>query len=393
VIDLRVAFGPITASLEGDGDLAREVMAQLDHGARAQAGPGDPDLQILLLDDVVPIESSGEHSYHCGENLSFDVHTLRYRTGDLTVEIRDLFNADAPCRLTVAPRKTPTLRRALGKTARSILRSLAGAKRGMGLTEARANEVLSYQVLWFVLHAVLLSRKAAFLHGAVLELPGPSGLALVGTGGCGKTSTCFHLLADPRVRYLSEDFTIVGGSSGAYFSPKAVTLYASDFRGSPAVLEDYLRREVEASERRAWLETYEKGGSNSRRRVLPSRVLSADRLGAAVGLDTVLFLVRENRPEIEATHLEPDELVERCLAASMRELKTLTEMLTQISAVAPGRTSFPTVEELCERTRQVYRSAFVNARSALLSIPIAASPAEVVSFLRDSGWLPPEQRA
>ena len=224
---MRIAFGPVTASIEGDGRLASEVLSQLDRDARPDGRGSEPDLQVVLLDGTDSDASLGQHTYHCCDNLSSSENVLRYRTGHLTVVARNLFGDDGPCRVSVAARTGPNLKRAIGKVARSVLRSLALSRAdvvpSIDPDRATANAVMSYQVFWFVLHVLLLRRGGAFLHGAALELPGRTGLALVGTGGCGKTSTCFQLLGDPGVRYLSEDFTIIASAGSFSTFPRHLT--------------------------------------------------------------------------------------------------------------------------------------------------------------------------
>ena len=79
-----------------------------------------------------------------------------------------------------------------------------------------------------------------------------------------------------------------------------------------------------------------------------------------------------------------EELSERTLDASMRELKTLEELLLLIRANAPKDYNIPSFQEVRKKTKDIYKSTFTNISRKKIYIPIKTKPAELISFLKEN---------
>ena len=102
----------------------------------------------------------------------------------------------------------------------------------------QSNEILSYSLFWYVLHLKLLQKGKAFLHAGIFSSNNKASI-IAGTGGCGKTSTLFKILEDKSTKYISEDFGIIDIESYSHYSPKPVSIYASDMEFGQKILHDY----------------------------------------------------------------------------------------------------------------------------------------------------------
>jgi len=250
-------------------------------------------------------------------------------------------------------------------------------------TRVETDQILSYSLAWHLLHLALLRKGAAFMHGSVLA-NGNGATLIAGTGGCGKTSTLFRALDDPGRRYLAEDFAIIDTDGVAHFNPKPVSVYASDVDLGSEVLNQRFRRRAGDAERAAWLVERRLLRRNPLRKV-PPRELMGDRVNASAPLRHAIYMIRCDRRTLELGKVSRDELCERALDASMRELKTLTEILLLIRANAPRNLPVPSPAELAASTMAVYRSALARAESMLAFVPHAMKPAEVVAALEARG--------
>ena len=74
---------------------------------------------------------------------------------------------------------------------------------------------------------ILLKKNFSFIHGSSFQKD-QNGFLLTGTGGSGKTSIGMELLKQKEIKYLSEDFAIIGSDGNSYYNPKSISLYRTD---------------------------------------------------------------------------------------------------------------------------------------------------------------------
>jgi hypothetical protein len=378
-------FGPATVCLRGEGILfdALRRFHFCQHSAKRNNVSVPFDIVLTAMDHS-PSKDSFQPLYRSGI-VTFDERDLQFETPLFVSRVTSLFDRQSPSMVKVYPRQPLSISRVNAPV--EFFRRL---KRPSfeGRTWQTANSIMSYSLFWFVLHSVLLKKDAAFLHGSTIDWDGKA-VILTGTGGCGKTSTAFKLLEDPQAKYLSEDFSILSNTGSLYYNPKLMSIYGSDTRNDQKILIDYVENRMSIMDRLHWKWTLGRRNGNPLRKISPEEALSPDRICKRSDIDSVYYLVRSREKEISHREIGIHELAQRCSDASLRELKTLIEILLLIKATAPQCDEYMTIADLTKQTERVYKAAFGFAsRLLLIRIPEESKPAEVSGYLSKHGLLP-----
>lgn len=358
-------LGPLT--LDIDPTLIRHV-AELGALPHLET-PSVPDLRVEVVDDLPDIAAT----HHVGKQaLSFSRTALSVRSQSVVqYSVTNLFG-DQPTHLSLVLK----LDRGRPRPRQFLLRAAAQAPhQGIFLP----TEIPSYSLLWYVTAVSLLKQRCAFVHAAALECNGRATI-LAGSGGCGKTSTLLLALAGSTGKYLAEDFAVVDQNGDSHYVPKTVTLYHSDLeRGGMEGLRQYHKRYKAMS-----LLT---GRRNPKLKVTPEALVGSDRLGTRSPIGQACFLNRTTVGSLSLSPLSLDEFCSRAMLASMRELKSLVEILYMITANAPPAYPYPSVDQMERRMLDVYHSAFKSVSPQMLSIPHAEHPRRVTEYLFAQGVL------
>lgn len=246
----------------------------------------------------------------------------------------------------------------------------------------RVSPIMTYAAFWGLAHFILSRRGAGFVHAGIAS-DGREATCFVGTGGCGKTSSLFTLLEDPRYRYLSEDFGIVDRSGATYYCPKHVSIYSTDTRSK--LLDQAVQSSLTMRQRGVW--EYRKRKGNPRVKLSP-RVVVDGRVAAQQEIARVFYLVRAANTNVEIRPLPVEELATRATSVALRELAVWAESLLLLGANDVIDSAFPRLSEVEEQLRDLYRAAFGRAERSLVLVPQHCSGAELLRALRNSARLP-----
>jgi hypothetical protein len=364
---VQIAFGPVLMEVRGSGATARTVMSQLATGSVRHAGRSEPDLLLEIGDgfgglSYQPRWFSAKGKLHFDAGSYYCDYPLYFRylaTGALGA---------GPIHARIDVSKT---------SARKRLKSLISRR-----SDFETHLILSYTLTWYLLHLALLRKGAAFMHGSALAT-GQGATLIAGTGGCGKTSTLFKALEDGRRRYLGEDFIILDGGGWIHFNPKPVAVYASDIEFNGGILSAYERKLGAAARLSRALERRFLR-RNPILRVPPLR-LTNGRVAQSEALRHAVYMIRGDFPAFGARPASTEEFCERALDASMRELKTLHELLCLIRANAPLDLRVPSFQSVVDESRRTYLKALRAARPSVVEVPHRMQPDEVVRHLESSG--------
>jgi hypothetical protein len=244
--------------------------------------------------------------------------------------------------------------------------------------------ILSYSLFWYVVHLSLLKKDSAFIHSGVFE-SSMGATIITGTGGCGKTSTLFKILENDKYTYLSEDFGIVDINGFTYFNPKPVSVYATDMEFGQAILKNYFSN-FTLGEKLTWFIKRKVLRLNPMKKIPPHRLMNR-RIGKKTKIKNVLYFVRNDDNAISMVDVSPEELSERVLDASMRELKTLNELLLLMRANAPKEYKIPSFEDVRNETKIVYNKVFSQSGRKIIFIPLRTKPEELSKYLSDNGLI------
>ena len=242
----------------------------------------------------------------------------------------------------------------------------------------QSNTILSYSLLWYVLQLKLLQKGKAFLHAGIFSSNNKASV-ITGTGGCGKTSTLFKILEDKSTKYISEDFGIIDSESYSYYNPKPVSIYASDMEFGQKILQDYFNV-FSITDKILWSVKRKVLKRNPMIKVNASLLMNS-RICTKAKIENVIYFVRNSDSKITIRDISLDEIVERILDASMRELKTLNELIMLIRANAPVEFDIPSVDNIRGETKKVYLKAFSSTDNKILYIPYKTKPDEILIYL------------
>ena len=244
------------------------------------------------------------------------------------------------------------------------------------------NMILSYSLFWYVLHIRLLKQYKSFLHAGVVDNNGFA-TVITGTGGCGKTSTLFKILENQDTKYIAEDFGIVDKNGYTYYNPKPVSVYASDMEFGQSILKNYFLK-FSKKEQLIWSIKRNIFTLNPMVKAKPN-LLMKDRISKKSLVKNVIYFIRNNDEELSIHNIELNEIVERILDASMRELKTINELVQLIRANAPLDFNIPSFENIRDETKKIYLSAFAKTDNKIIYIPHKTKSNQLVNFLKEKG--------
>jgi hypothetical protein len=254
----------------------------------------------------------------------------------------------------------------------------------MDKTSIEKNAILSYSLLWYVMHILLLKKNKAFIHSGIFSNNYNNGNIIIGTGGCGKTSTLFKIL-EGDYNYIAEDFGIISSSSITYYNPKAISIYDTDMQYGQSILSE-LYKNFNFFNKLKWNIKKHIFRRNPMIKISPSLVMK-EKVSYQSQVKNVLYFVRNNDKVITIQDIGLNDLCERSLDASMRELKTLNEIILLIRANAPISYNIPSFEEIRQRTKDIYLQAFKQTNNKIVYIPHKTKPDELVDFLKNEGLI------
>ncbi|GEM_PF-5668388 len=323
----------------------------------------------VMADITIDITEKLENQFsiYSGNNFKYNRDLFRFNalSGRVDYTLSNPFS-QKPSMLQVALKR---------KTLKTRLRSLLYGKEVF-----EKNIVLSYSLFWYIFQLKLMHKQKTFLHAAIFSNHKGEAIAITGTGGSGKTSTLFKILEEGDYHYLAEDFGIVDAEGRSYYNPKPISIYATDMDYNPKILGRYYHT-FSLFEKLFWRIQV---GILKRDPVVkssPYRILDG-KIQKRAKLKKVLYFVREDREMFDIRKLQVDELVARCRSVAIRELKSMVEVLSLFQANAPNSYPQYTLEAFHTDLSTIYHSCFNQTENYLVSIPIKATPSEIVHYLK-----------
>jgi hypothetical protein len=352
--------GPLVVQITVDDPLAGLVSAELGGAEVSTANPA-PDLKLTILGREEDIPGYTPRVFAAKKLMHFDASAFFFGYSHyFKVLVAGAFERERPVELYLVP-KRPRLPQ--------LPKTLEGLK----------SVVMSYQIFWAAFQLALLKHDATFLHAGIYA-DEKGATALTGTGGCGKTSCVFDILAKhPQSSYLSEDFGIVTAQGQAHYNPKFVSIYKSDTRQS--LLRDFVQQGLPWQQKPYWY-AYDLLRGNPRVKAAPSDVLGRHRICPRAELQRVVFLLRGDFPELEATAVDADALAARCCSVALREMKFVLELLHLMDANRLPDMKFPTPAEWEASQRKLYRKIFEPVDRFVVRVPVACPPDVLGQFVQ-----------
>ena len=245
--------------------------------------------------------------------------------------------------------------------------------------------ILSYAVFWNVYQLSLLKKNFSFIHGSSFQKD-QNGFLLTGTGGSGKTSIGMELLKQKGIKYLSEDFAIIGSDGNSYYNPKSISLYRTDINEGDSITGQAIEN-LSPELKRKWKLLTSVSSQNQLVKIPPSLLFDNEKIGSSCKLNKLFYLTRENCTTISFNELSSDEFVERSIQASLVEMKFLNEVLKRIAANSPLTYPYKSDFQISEEMKNIYKKAISNSNCYIVHIPKKESAKNVVNYLIDKNLI------
>lgn len=274
---------------------------------------------------------------------------------------------------------TETCELRLGKPPRSLKSFL----RDLRTVDSYSSPEASYAILWYVVQALLLQRGFTFIHAGIVARDGRA-TAFVGTGGSGKTSLLFDYLSDTGNQYVSEDFGILSRTGQVMHCSKTLSIYASDLMSGSRLLQERVKA-LPAFNTLKWKAFSGVLRRNPMAKVPVAAFFAPDEICETAVLDRAIHLVRTDLQEPVLVSASVTDFADRMTWITLREMKTLVEVLNLIAANAPNDFAYPTVIDLANSIRETYLEGLREVDTLLLQVPFRSKPHEIRAFLSAQG--------
>ncbi|MTI80461.1 MAG: hypothetical protein FH758_06180 [Firmicutes bacterium] len=371
LLNKKYLVGPILIELEGSGELFKLIDKEFKVCEKSNQKEL-ADLKIKILNPEQKISFDPKY-YSLSGNIAFDNNSFLKVEKGYSYLVKNLFDFSSNTEVTISYSEKQNMVSLL----KNILLSLPTGFSNKGIQIK--NSIMSYTLFWYLFHIVLLKKNSTFIHSSITD-KNSKGIVIAGTGGCGKTSTTFKLLENDTFKYLSEDFGIITIEGKAHYNPKFTSIYSSDVRYGQKHLVKYVDEKMSKSDKVLW-NSYKTLGGNPIRKIAPVDLLGEEKLKDETLIEQVYFFARSNNDEIHIEEITNDELADRAVNASFRELNFLFELLANVHAVGYMDTQFPNLSEIKEKTKAIYKEAFKNAQKKLVYVPLKSTPDKIINKL------------
>lgn len=351
-------FGPLKIKVKGEGKLFDRLCDELTPIA---SGTFDYDLSVFISDSDTVFSSYVSTHSSAKKHMNFNNDTFYYDE-PAPYLCKNLFN-DKPCELTLLDTKKIDIKTKVRKIVNSSINTKVE---------------ISYSLFWYIIQVLLLEKGFSFIHAGVISKD-KKAFAFMGTGGSGKTSAMFNYLLKDDYKYLSEDFGIIDTNSCVHLSSKTLSIYNSDISNDSTLIAK-IKKHIKPSDKLWWF-LNKKLGRNPMIKLPIRTFFSEEKISNSMPLASTFYLTRCNIDEPYINQIDKEELAERMLNVTFREMKKLTEVLGLINANAPLDFDFPSIEIMKIKTKSIYLQAFDKCDLFLVGVPYKYKPEQVEEFL------------
>ena len=365
----KFKIGDLKLVVQGQNALAEELCHYFLY-CEDDTWDGNADLRIVISDTEVLKEQT---FYSLSGKFGFSENEIQKRDAMINYHIEGLFAENEETVISIFLKKKDSIHS-------RITRSLTGYQVGLNSFEAQCvDNLMIYSFFWYILPVVMLKSQMAFVHSSISVYNG-KGIAVVGTGGCGKTSFELKLLEDASSKYVSEDFGIVSSKGKAFYNPKYVSIYQSDIAYGQKDLVK-LKNNMKLQQKIQWAFSVMRN-ENPIVRVSAIDLLGQDRIAQVCEIENAVYFARSKEKKVKIEQISAKEMAKRATRASFRELSYLYELMMNAEAVCAGNLEIPTMEELIRKQEEILEQAFSHTRNYLVVVPLKAGPQEIFEKLR-----------
>ncbi len=246
------------------------------------------------------------------------------------------------------------------------------------LTEAENLAKNFMYSLFNLLTGQLLVMKGlgVYVHASSFEKNG-YGVALIASGGAGKTTSLLKLISMCRFRYLSDDLGLLNSEGELIRTPLRMQVYAYNLRG-----DKLLRKRFFSSrsilDRLSWrLRLWRKGDAQVRRRVSPEVLFGGAAIAVNAKLRAVIFLERVVSAEFSVTQITQEELIRRLSHIMPGEIGNIDAFSDSLELIGCGGLFLNRIE-YSRLASEILAKSLRGLSPVLLKIPQSCNPLDLV---------------
>ena len=361
----------INMSIQGEGIYAESLRSYFQT-EEIQTPSESVLLKVVVENDPAKVTVPAKY-YSLSGKIAFNSTAYCVQEQGYVYSVSNLFGATEPVVLRICCTKKKNLRN-------QIRALISPHSVGLGRVQDRfVDSVMNYSCFLYIFAVLLMRQDKAFVHCGIFENEG-NAFVMCGTGGCGKTSTLLDALQGDGIKYLAEDFGILGKDGKAYYMPKRMAIYQSDAKyKNPDVIKGL--KKLPLTYRAHW-KFFELCKRNPRYRFAPMELFGEERVAREGKLHKVVYMSRvQQNMGLTYEDIDIGELCTKIRHASFRELKQLSEILNNIRAVGDAeiRTFYPELTLLEMRYEQLLKEILTGRNIGWLQVPLKANPEEIVA--------------
>jgi hypothetical protein len=222
-----------------------------------------------------------------------------------------------------------------------------------------------YDIFDWSTHLAQLKLGQSFMHASSMEREG-RGLAVVGWGGVGKTTSVLKLVIENGWKFLSDDLGIIDDAGNITRAPKRLQVHGYNLEGQPTIRDRVLHKR-DLFDQLSWMYMLRRRGVKGvRRRISPQVLFGEAALGCGTKLTDLIYLERTDGDKPTLHDMHPAEVARRISAIVMAEIEPYGAIYRE--AEAGGAKFMTRPSKVQAHTRDVLHKAFSSARTRLIRV-------------------------
>lgn len=201
-----------------------------------------------------------------------------------------------------------------------------------------------------------------------------------GKGGTGKTAISTAVLAETNAKYLGDEYILLNTETKtAKLYPKKIMVYHHNIAGYGYDIESKLINRNDIFDKSNWiLRSHILGRNKVRRRILPEKLYSEDKICRSGELSELFILDRDNYKSLKISEISPENSAQFCIDIMKFEQKTILKELDIISRID---NRYPPSEDILNPALKGYYKIFSNIPCYQVKIPNKMGPNGLKRFL------------
>jgi hypothetical protein len=228
--------------------------------------------------------------------------------------------------------------------------------------------------------SLVQSGKACYLHASSFAKNG-KGVAIVASGGAGKTTSLLKLVTEHGWSYLSDDLCLLDIDGNIWRTPLRMQIYAYNCINQPQ-LSSLLLDNRSFLDRLSWNMTlYRRGPERVRRRISAESYFGKSNVAVNASLKHVFFLERSHIETYKVTTLSLNDLIRRVQLIMPDEVGPLISTSAALSLVS-CLNLLPTIGEFNDQIQTILTQALSGITPVLVQVPIHSGPDELMDIIQ-----------